>query len=70
MTAAQPVVGRKDFPMAKYINGLEVDAKVTRKVVTENETVKYYPKFYGNPDPDKIDIDEPVIYDGGSAKGW
>lgn len=56
--------------MAKYINGLEVDAKATRKVVTENETVKYYPKFYGNPDPDKIDIDEPVIYDGGSAKGW
>lgn len=32
--------------MAKYINGLKIDdSLISRIVVSENETVKYYPTF-------------------------
>lgn len=57
--------------MSNYINGHELDNEnPTRKVVTEQETVKYYPRFRGNPDSQQVNVDKTIIYDGGDVKGW
>lgn len=56
--------------MSRYINGINVDDDNSAvRVVAENETMKYYPKFRSTPDPDKIDPTDNIIYDGGSVDG-
>lgn len=53
--------------MSRYINGTDVSSgNNTLKIVVENETTKYYPKFRNTPDTEKINPDDKVIYDGGS----
>lgn len=53
--------------MSRYINGTDIsDGNNTLKIVVENETTKYYPKFRNAPDTKKINPKDKVIYDGGS----
>ena len=56
--------------MAKYINGHEIETEnTTRNVVTEEEAIKYYPKFRGNPNAQQVNVDKIIIYDGGDTEG-
>ena len=53
--------------MSQYINGTDISGgNNTLKIVIENETTKYYPKFRNTPDAEKINPHNKVIYDGGS----
>lgn len=53
--------------MSRYINGTDISGgNNTLKIVVENETTKYYPKFRNTPDTEKINPKDKVIYDGGS----
>mgnify|MGYP006956381285 CR=1 FL=1 len=57
--------------MSKYINGLEIDNDhLARKVVTEDEQVRYYVHFRGAPDVQQVNRQNTIIYDGGSVDGW
>ncbi len=56
--------------MSRYINGMNIDNDDNAvKIIAENETTKYYPKFRSTPDPDKVDPTDDIIYDGGSVDG-
>lgn len=71
MTAVVSRLGRKDDFMARYVNGLELDDdNKTQRVVTQDETVKYYPKFRNTPNPEKVNPKDSVVYDGGTVEGW
>lgn len=56
--------------MSKYINGLQIsNENKTKRVVTEDEQVIYYPHFRGDYDASKVDDDKYLIYDGGGVEG-
>lgn len=57
--------------MSRYVNGVNIeDDENAIRIISENETMKYYPKFKNTPDPEKLDPADVVIYDGGTVNGW
>lgn len=53
--------------MSCYVNGVNISGDDSAvRIVAENETTKYYPKFRNVPDPNRVDPTDHIIYDGGS----
>ena len=53
--------------MSCYVNGVNISSDDNAvRIVTENETTKYYPRFRNMPDPNKVDPTDHIIYDGGT----